>query len=473
MHASSSDISICVKNIQQFYICMTRGMDSRSLVPPDYPSCSTFVDLKVRACPNLSPCLLSSLDSTHHRDSHLSLTQLSLLTELVGHPHTVLNISPCFSKFQAVRMSKFSITNVRIFDGEKVVQEQGTVTIDQNGLITDDHSCAASFDATGMTILPSLWDTHVHVFGPGVPTSTSIASLSDMLKCGITTAIDTGKMSKEQHDLIQNRPELPDIRFTGNFATSTGSTHSKFQMADSNSIVDDVEAATTFVSKRVNEGADYIKIVADVPGPSQAIIDQLSSKAKEHGMMTIVHASINEAFRMALKAQPDVNIITHVPMDKDLAGGDASRMATKNTVAVPTLAMSEVFCKAGFKPHYKFPNAMESAKQLHRAGVTILVGTDSNHSPVGPKHGESLFREVELLAEAGMEPIEILTAATKLSAKCFDMLDRGVIAPGKRADLLLVDGNPTEDLQALRKVVKVWKAGKEVYSVSSSATSHD
>ncbi|KAF2476921.1 hydrolase [Lindgomyces ingoldianus] len=361
-------------------------------------------------------------------------------------------------------MSKLSITNVRIFDGEKIIKERGIVTIDENGLLTDDPSDSV-FDATGMTILPGLWDTHVHLSDPTPRTiENSIPILRNMVKCGITTAIDTGNMSQEQYDFIRSRQELPDVRYVGNFATSTGATHSKFRMANSESIVDTVNAATTFVSQRVKQGADYIKIVADVPGPTQEIIDQLSKEAQSHEKPVIVHSAIKAAFDMALEAEPSVHVITHVPMDEPITQEAACKAAEGDIISVPTLVLSEAVCKANYKPHYKFSVAMESIKQLYRAGVTILVGTDSNASSIGVKHGEALFREMELLAEAGMKPIEILNAATQLSAKCFNILDRGAIAPGKRADLVLVDGDPTEDLQALRKVKKVWKAGQEIYS---------
>ncbi|KAF2794203.1 amidohydrolase [Melanomma pulvis-pyrius CBS 109.77] len=361
-------------------------------------------------------------------------------------------------------MSNFTISNARIFDGTQVLKGQDTVTIDvDTGLITDmPTQTGTTIDGTGMTLLPGLWDTHVHL---SQSTETSLPLLKAMSASGITTAIECGRMSTSQHADIRARHDLPEIRYAGNFATSTGSIHSKFPFVDHESIVDSVDAATTFVEARVKQGADYIKIVADIPGPSQDVINQLSRGARETGKLSIVHAARSYAFDMALRADPAVNIITHVPMDAPLTADHAASMKEKGIIAVPTLAMEEALCAANFIPNIKFTAAVDSVKALCAAGVPILVGTDSNQSPIAcVKHGEAIWREMELLSAAGMTPIEILHAATQLSAESFQVSNRGRIATGLRADLILVEGDPTVDIQAMRKVKNVWKAGREIYS---------
>ena len=76
-------------------------------------------------------------------------------------------------------------------------------------------------------------------------------------------------------------------------------------------------------------------------------------------------------------------------------------------------------------------------------------------------HGASIHRELELLVRSGLTPSEALAAATSVPAAAFHLDDRGVIAPGKRADLLLVKGDPTQDILATRNIVSVWKLGVE------------
>jgi hypothetical protein len=78
-------------------------------------------------------------------------------------------------------------------------------------------------------------------------------------------------------------------------------------------------------------------------------------------------------------------------------------------------------------------------------------------------HGASMHRELELLVKAGLTPVEALAAATSVPAERFRLPDRGRIAPGMRADLLLVKGDPTSDITATRKIARIWKQGVEVY----------
>lgn len=383
-------------------------------------------------------------------------------------PYTVPNVGQLHAP--AYGMPQTTITNVRIFDGIKVLSDDNTVIIDANGLISFSpcgNAPTITIDGSGMTLLPGLFDTHVHLSDPS-PESTenSIIQLQALAKHGITTAIDCGRMVKEQYDYYKNRTDLSDVRYTSNFATSTGSQHSKFAMANEESIVDTVEGATNYVAQRVQQGADYIKIVADTPGPSQEVINQISMEAHKHGKLVIVHAARKTAYDMALQAEPKVDIITHISLDEPVTLEDAKRMAAAGITASPTLVMEEGLVKAGFIPGIKYEVALESVKNLLAAGVRVLVGTDSNISFINVKHGEAFDREVELLAEAGMTPLEILNAATQLSAKSLQFDDRGVIAEGKRADLVLVEGDPTVDIKALRNVKKVWKAGQVIYDGS-------
>jgi imidazolonepropionase-like amidohydrolase len=102
----------------------------------------------------------------------------------------------------------------------------------------------------------------------------------------------------------------------------------------------------------------------------------------------------------------------------------------------------------------------EAVRQLVRAGVPVLTGTDAP-SP-GQSYGASVHGEMELLVGARLTPVQALTAATSAPARAFRLNDRGVIAPGKRADLVLVDGDPTRDITATRRIVEVWKKGAAV-----------
>ena len=101
--------------------------------------------------------------------------------------------------------------------------------------------------------------------------------------------------------------------------------------------------------------------------------------------------------------------------------------------------------------------SMDAVAALHRAGIPILAGSDSPN--LGTTTGASIHQELELLVKAGLSPSEALSSATSLPAEAFGLKDRGRIAPGYRADLLLVDGDPTRQITDTRKIVSIWKAG--------------
>ncbi|MDX6354961.1 MAG: hypothetical protein QOF98_1864, partial [Streptomyces sp.] len=107
--------------------------------------------------------------------------------------------------------------------------------------------------------------------------------------------------------------------------------------------------------------------------------------------------------------------------------------------------------------------AADASVRMFRLGVPLLAGTDGTGGSGHPTtHGISLHGELKLLVEAGLSPAEALTAATAAPAAAFGLGDRGRIAPGLRADLLLVDGDPVTDITALRAVNAVWRRGVRV-----------
>jgi imidazolonepropionase-like amidohydrolase len=115
--------------------------------------------------------------------------------------------------------------------------------------------------------------------------------------------------------------------------------------------------------------------------------------------------------------------------------------------------------------HVDYGCARSTVTAFHEAGVTILAGTDANQGTVSPAqvlHGKALHDELELLVAAGLTPAEALRSATVVPAEFFGLTDRGVITAGRRADLLLIDGDPTQDIAATRAIRGVWAAGVRV-----------
>lgn len=113
-------------------------------------------------------------------------------------------------------------------------------------------------------------------------------------------------------------------------------------------------------------------------------------------------------------------------------------------------------------PQGKLDDVLATVGALHAAGVDVLAGTDVS-VPVpslgGLAHGASLHHELRLLVAAGLTPVQALRAATALPARRFGLTDRGRVAPGARADLLLVDGDPTTTITDTLGIRAVWRRG--------------
>lgn len=223
------------------------------------------------------------------------------------------------------------------------------------------------------------------------------------------------------------------------------------------------EECQAWVEKRIEEGSDYIKVIADNPGPTQGVLNGLTSAASKKGKMSVVHAARVDVWSMALESGADV--VTHVPMEGVLSASQCEKAKIEGRIAVPTLTMMEGLCwkLRLFRRGMNFNNSLESVTNLHKAGVEIVAGTDANASPImGVPHGESLHHELELLTCAGLTRGEVLRSATLDAATAFGLGDRGVVEVGKRADLVLVEGDPLEDIKATRNIRRVWIEGVEV-----------
>lgn len=184
-------------------------------------------------------------------------------------------------------------------------------------------------------------------------------------------------------------------------------------------------------------------------------------------MKSICHAASLAAFGRALLAKADV--ITHVPTDKSLDQVIIDTMILQHTIAVPTLTMMESVVNNLKIPQLRYGHARESVAYMYMAGVPILAGSDSNTQPGAPasiKHGESLRDELKLLVDADLSNSDALRATTVLPAKHFGLHDRGEIAVGKRADLVLPRDDPLVNIRATRSIQRVWIKGDEV-NVSS------
>jgi hypothetical protein len=204
-------------------------------------------------------------------------------------------------------------------------------------------------------------------------------------------------------------------------------------------------------------------------------------------LLAVAHIGTAQAAAEAVRA--GVDGLAHLFIDCPPDAGFGRLLREHHAFVIPTLAVLEALdsgggtslardarlypwltqqaignLKAVWATHPPKPARLEYAwqteKQLIAAGVPVLAGTDAPNK--GTWFGVSLHRELELLVRGGMSPIQALQAATSVPASVFHLVDRGRIAAGFRADLLLVKGDPTRDVTATREIVGVWKLGVPV-----------
>jgi len=354
----------------------------------------------------------------------------------------------------------FAIENVRVFDGEGLT-EPTTVFVDR-GLIVESTDPDEVIDGAGGTLLPGLIDAHVHF--------ESIDDLGRFARWGVTTALDMGTSPASLVDSLRAVVGLTDIRSANSPASAPGGRPAPMEAADPTRVVTGPDDAARFVADRVAEGSDYIKIIIEDPaekGPAALSLETIAAlveSAHAAGRFTVAHASSDAAVQLGIDA--GVDILTHVPLRSRVTDEQIDAMLAKGIAIVPTLSMMEgIGAKFGMPTRGPGPGihtAQASVGAMKAAGVTVVAGTDANSAPFvpfSPVRGESLHGELALLVGAGLTPAEALRSATSLAAELFLLPDRGAIAPGLRADLLLVDGDPTVDIAATRNIRQVWCAG--------------
>jgi imidazolonepropionase-like amidohydrolase len=353
-----------------------------------------------------------------------------------------------------------AIQNVRVFDGTKLSGPR-TVFV-ENGVISSSADADVAVKGEGATLLPGLIDSHIHL--------DSIENLKKASYWGITTMIDMATQDPELVDSLRSQPGLTDIRSCHRAGSPAGSYHAT---AMSYPVIRGPEEGRSFVDEQIGFGADYIKIVLedpDIPGAGIMTPDTIAAVAQaahESGRYLIAHAVASGSFKLAL--ENGVDVITHTPMRECIFATIVEEMAKRGILAVPTLVMMkglcETFAALPSPPPWSYSNSQESVARFRRAGIPIIAGTDANNDPKAPfhpEHGKSLHDELDLLVGAGLTPIDALRSATNIPAEKLGLTDRGTILPGRRADLVLVDGDPTTDIGATKAIRAVYVAGVRV-----------
>lgn len=393
----------------------------------------------------------------------------------------------------AQRENSFAVTNIRLFDGEKIIEntsvliEEGKISaLGKDIKITDGMPV---YNGTGKTLMPGLIDSHTHTYGD---------AQKDALRFGVTTEMDMFSdwhmlaAAKKQRESF-GRVEQADLWSAGTLATAPGGHGTEYGMKIPT--LSTAAEASGFVKERVKEGSDYIKIVFDdgsaygptvkikslTPDVTQALIKSAHGNNKkalihiasfkqakimaDQGADGLVHSFIDQVADAEFIQQANkqnIFIIPTLSVTGSLAGADEGKQLVADTQLKDYLSVSQsTALKASFPAQWQNPkvleNALASVKLMHAAGIPLLVGTDAGNPST--THGASMHGELSLMVKAGLSPAEALHAATALPAKIFGLSDRGRIAVGMRADLILVTGDPSKNITDTRNIEFIWKNG--------------
>ena len=397
----------------------------------------------------------------------MALSQLPLqwINSLCGKPSPFFDSSGLSLPVQPAFADKTVIKNVKVWDGEKNIPNTTIVIEGRTISLTGDPSGGAVIDGKGGFLMPGLIDAHVH------------ASIDVGLQClanhGITTGYDLGTFNtnmSQWHDVGDRG--MTSLLYSGGAACKKTSFPCVLPGYPNDGFVTDEYGASRFVKNRIADGADFLKIVIsdekEDPIPKKEFEDIIKKEAEDNGKSLITHAATYTAQKVA--RQVGGKFITHLPRDKTLTKADVQEMLDKKQVAIPTLIMMQNFLRIlRLKPSnllkMNYSHCKDSLTLMYQMGVPILVGTDATarmmHFAI-VEYGKPIHDELKLLQDAGMSTEDILKGATSLSAKSFNLPDRGMIAPGLRADLLLLDSDPFDDITNSNRIVQVWTAGTKL-----------
>jgi imidazolonepropionase-like amidohydrolase len=384
------------------------------------------------------------------------------------------------------------------FDGEKaipggalVLTEDGIIIGVEPGSAPAQDGCEVTYEA-GTTVLPGLIDTHSHLCGnsdfgaldrlPGLSPdeldAAIEAALAAQLAAGVTAVRDLGDQQWAVVDRHRHRPAGPTIVASGPPVTSPGG-HCAV-MGGAASGADELRRA---VRERADRGADLVKIMA-----SGGVMTPATDIRACQFTLEEVRAVVDEAHLLGLAVTAHAHALTAVEQCV-AAGVDgiehcsclgergmhtppqlAAAIAAAGILVCPTVGhdlsrwdgqpppqMKAMMERTGFT----FEGRRAQVGDLYRGGVTLISGADSGINPV-KAHG-TLPQAVIELVDCGVPATTALASATSLAAHACGLTSRtGRLQPGLDADLLLVNGDPTTDITAIRNVRTVVSRGRIV-----------
>lgn len=369
-------------------------------------------------------------------------------------------------------------------------------------------------DGTGKTVMPTLVNAHGHLgllkgnkSGPeNYSQSNIISQLRKYQAFGVSQVLSLG-MDREIIFQLRNASHkglIPGATFyTAGYGIGAQGGAPPANLADKVFRPATPDEGVKAIQQLVSLKADFVKIWVDDGGGSQPkvpveVYEAAIAEAHKHNLRVAAHVYFLEDARRLVAA--GVDVLAHSVRDQEIDNTLIADMKAKGTCYIPTLSLDEYnfvyagqpewlndpFFKASLEPgvwemlisaEYKqqqqndpargkkmkaFATAQRNLHKLDSAGVKILMGTDSGAFPVRAQ-GFSEHLELQLMVEAGLTPLEAITAATRTGAQVLGIDSLyGTLQPGKKADFIILSADPTEDIRNTRKILEVWRNGKKV-----------
>lgn len=397
-----------------------------------------------------------------------------------------------------------ALTDVRIIDGNGGVPvEHGTIVVEGRRIVAIGASFtvhvpagARRIDGKGGTVLPGLADMHVHLLGGTDGVGLDILGyqkyMNALLYAGVTTVMDTGNVEPfilQLRDAVRSGLVLgPRIYCVGPILDGADPVWPALSMAISSK-----DQVPRIVESLAGEKVDFIKLYV---GLSDQLVHAISVEAKKHDLRTIIDQwrrngsadiaeegiagfahfpsrRISDETIATIKAHNVFLISTLAVQESSLGRRFADPSFLDNPLIADTtpkraldglrkqyagLSAEQLAAKSDYTMHVDLKGAESNVPRLRDAGILFAAGTDAVYP--GDFQGEGLHRELELLVESGLTPLQAITAATKNAAAIVNASGEwGTLEAGKLANLVVVDGAPDKRIGDTRRIVAVIKEG--------------
>lgn len=357
----------------------------------------------------------------------------------------------------------------------------------------------ARLDASNLTVMPGMVDCHFHGVYQDVTcwedydlrrsiehaTILAARNAQTLLEVGFTSARDTGTrglVGIAVRDMINDGVLVgPRLLAGGQIITTTGGLADGYgswidNRASLGRVVDGIEEVVKAVRDQVKYGAETVKLEASGTGISPysdsrkqtMTVEEMSAAVEEahrNGVRVACHAQATEAIKNAVRAGVDT-----VEHGSFLDEEGAQLMRDAGTVLVPTISVLDLYVHRGpgvGVPQWiveKFRGDLvehrESVKMALASSIPMAVGSDSGHA-FNPQ--SEIAYELEMMVDVGFTPMQAIESATRIGAEVIGWEDRvGRVAPGLFADLIVVDGNPLDDVRMMRdpaRLLRIYKEG--------------